>query len=102
MNPLAEKRLNIFYNALVCCNRIIELSKQLPKGKRKNIFHKHYNRRPMVRLKSARVISLMQIELLSSALQMRIIQSQPIPKYKPGSSRTGVINGMAKEIINRN
>lgn len=61
--------------------------KNLPVPKRKkNVFVKSYSRRPMNRNKTAHTLLGISCTLQVSAFHMAIIQSTPIPKYKPGTN----------------
>jgi len=74
-------------------------AKDLPKDKfHKNVFIKSYNRRPRNQQKRARAINGMAIAKAKGISQIRIITTQPLPKFK-GGGVTGLIDNHEKEEI---
>lgn len=84
-----DKRYAILNSVLNTASVLKTISAELPKtGKKRNIFIKNYNRRPMNKQKRAKCLSNMAIVSCMGAAQISTIISQPVPKFEVG----GLIN----------
>lgn len=74
---------------------VMRIMATLPKAKNKrNIFKRKVNRRPRIKQKRALAAAQVQIMTRMTLLQISMIRSQPIPKYKPGSMGNVVTKDM--------
>ncbi len=77
-----HKQQNIVQAILDTATSVMLETKELPNtSKRRNIFRKQYNRRPMNKQKRAKAVSLMVLSGVLGSVQIAKILSQPIPKY---------------------
>jgi hypothetical protein len=80
-----EKGLAIIRNAVETEKGITHSLKQLPQtGKKRNVFIKNYNRRPLNKRKRKQVMALVAFKIMMSAVTHATILSTPIPRYIKG------------------
>lgn len=82
-----SKHLAIAEAVLNTAQATLKIASQFPNtGKHRNVFIKNYNRRPRNKQKRAVICAQMGLSAFMGAMQIATIQSQPIPKFKPGGN----------------
>lgn len=97
-----QRAIEIAETATHTASSIAKSLRQLPKtGKRRNIFSKTYNRRPMKKIKTAAVMLNTAFAAFMGAAQISRIIETPIPKFPQGArfNEGGIVGHSGKEVV---